>query len=151
LRAGTDQEKEWSTAESGFTLLEACIALVLLLFMALAVTSLFIFAINNNNNAGDRAMAVAVAQQQLERLRSVSFSEMETTANPSGSTSKTVTAGERSYLVTTTFSYTPSSTSPTLKTVTINVKPQAASTLWTNSPVIVVMQRTTLETGSYSR
>ena len=64
--------------QSGFTLLEAVIALVLMLIVALGSASLFSFSVYNNSGASDRATSLAIAQQGIERLRSAQFSSTAT-------------------------------------------------------------------------
>ncbi len=64
--------------QSGFTLLEAVIALVLMLIVALGSASLFSFSIYNNSGASDRATSLAIAQAGIERLRGAQFNSTAT-------------------------------------------------------------------------
>jgi len=50
--------------ESGFTILETAIALVLMAIVGLGAASLFFYAARNTVSAGDRELAMAVAQQR---------------------------------------------------------------------------------------
>lgn len=67
----TDQR---AARESGFTLIETAIALVIMLVMALGAASLFAYSVYNNSGGSDRAQTLAIAQQALERLRHAKFS-----------------------------------------------------------------------------
>jgi prepilin-type N-terminal cleavage/methylation domain-containing protein len=80
--------------QSGFTLIETSIAMVVMMVAALACSSLFVFSLQNNVGGADRALAMAVAQQQLEQIRSVNFDDASLSA---GTTSSTVRSGERDY------------------------------------------------------
>src|SRR6185295_9958727 len=83
-------------AQSGFSLLETSIALLVMMVGALACSSLFVFSLQNNVGGGERTLAMAVAQQQLEQLRSVNYED--TTLN-AGTRTATVRSGERNYTV----------------------------------------------------
>ena len=110
-------------ADSGFTILETSVAMVVMLIAVLGSVSVFAYSIKNNSSANDRELAMAVAQQKLEQLRSVSFSDPSLTAT-TGTTSTIVRAG-RSYTVATTI--VPSNdvnSQPTVKTITVQVTPQ---------------------------
>src|SRR5688500_1500592 len=72
--------------QGGFTLLEACIALVLMMVVALGSASLFSFSIYNNSGGSERATSMAIAQEALERLRSAEFSSTATDATLVGGT-----------------------------------------------------------------
>lgn len=72
--------------QSGFTLLEAVIALLLMLVVALGSASLFSFSVYNNSGGADRATSLAIAQQTLERLRSAQFNSTTTDASLNGGT-----------------------------------------------------------------
>ena len=135
-------------AQSGFTLIETSIALLVMMVGALACTSLFVFSLQNNVGGGERALAMAVAQQQLEELRSVSYED--TTLN-AGTTSATVSSGGRSYTVQRVVADETNAggSSKQLKRITITVTPQLASGGWMRTPVVLVSQRSTLATGSY--
>src|SRR5215510_12311105 len=82
--------------QSGFTLIETSIAMVVMMVAALACCSLFVFSMQNNVGGADRALAMAVAQQQLEKIRSVNFDDSSLNA---GTTTSTVRSGERNYAV----------------------------------------------------
>lgn len=137
-----------ANGESGFTLLETSIAMVVMMVAALACSSLFVFSIQNNVGGSERALAMAVAQQQLEQLRSVTFEDATLTA---GTTNSSVTSGGRTYAVERTVTdETNSGGSPKqLKRITIRVTPQAAGANWTRTTVILVTFRSTLASGSY--
>jgi len=85
--------------ETGFTLLETAIAMVLLAIIALGVASLFAYAVSATTSANDRQMACAVAQQTMEQLRSVQFTDASLAAT--SGTANTVTRLGRTYRVVT--------------------------------------------------
>lgn len=126
--------------QSGFSLLEACIALLLMMVVALGSASLFSFSIYNNSGGSDRATSMAMAQEALERLRSAEFSSTATDASLVGGT--TVQAGVvrdgRTYSITRTIDDNPTTiggvpdVSPTsnLKSITITVVPTSIGGGW---------------------
>lgn len=135
-------------SESGFSLLETAIALVVMMVGALACSSLFVFSLQNNVGGGERALAMAVAQQQLEELRSVTYEDTTLTA---GTTTSTVRSGERNYTVQRTIAdeTNPDNSARQLKRITITVTPQTAGPDWMRTPVVLVSERSTLAAGSY--
>ncbi len=146
---GKQQCSTWSSKkalvrEQGFTFIETTVALVVIMVVGLGAASLFFYAINNNSGAGHRALAMAVGQQRMERLRSVPFTDVSLNAAPTGS-SETVTSAGRQYVVTTTIV----NTTPTLKTITIQVAPQGVDSALARSPVTLMTQRAALSTGPY--
>lgn len=130
-----------SNGESGFTLIETTIALVVMMVIGLAVASLFVYAIKYNSGASDRALSIAIAQQRMERLRKTPFSDA---VFSSTSSTETVVSAERSYTVVTTISG-----SSTLKTVTVQVAPIGATGQWSTVPVTVTTLRATPIVGTY--
>jgi Tfp pilus assembly protein PilV len=135
--------------QRGFTLIETCISMVVMMVAGLAVSSLFVFSLQNNVGGGDRALAMGVAQQQLERLRSVSY---EDTTLDVGSTTSTVTTGERTYTVVKTIALETNNdnSSKQLKRITIVVTPIEGAPAWTRSAVTLVSLRSSLASGSYA-
>ena len=135
--------------ESGFTLIETSIAMVVMMVGALACSSLFVFSIQNNVGGSERALSMAVAQQQLEQLRSVSYEDATLTV---GTTDLTVNSGGRTYNVQRVIAdeINADNTSKQLKRITITVTPQAAGPNWTRTPVVLVSYRSTLSSGSYA-
>jgi Tfp pilus assembly protein PilV len=108
--------------ESGFTLIETSIAMVIMMVVALASASVFAYSIKNNSSANDRELAMGVAQQQFEQLRNTSFTDTSLTAT--GGTTTTLTRAGRSYTVVKII--TASNTingQPTLKTIAVQVTP----------------------------
>ena len=67
--------------QSGFTILEGVIAMVLMLIVALGSASLFSYSIHNNSGGTDRATSLAIAQQGVERLRGARFNSVATDAS----------------------------------------------------------------------
>lgn len=124
----------------GFTLLEACIALLLMMVVALGSASLFSFSIYNNSGGSDRATSMAIAQEALERLRSAEFSSTTTDEDLDGGT--TVQAGvvrdERTYTITCVIDDDPTTTggapdvnaASNLKSITITVVPTSIGAGW---------------------
>jgi Tfp pilus assembly protein PilV len=142
-------KNETPNTQSGFSLLETTIALLVMMVGALACASLFVFSLQNNVGGSERALAMAVAQQQLEQIRSVSYED--TTLN-AGSTTATIRSGERNYTVQRTVASETNAdgTARQLKRITITVTPQTAGPDWMRTPVVLVSERSTLATGSYA-
>jgi Tfp pilus assembly protein PilV len=135
--------------ERGFTLIETSISMVVMMIAGLAVSSLFVFSLQNNVGGGDRALAMAVGQQQLEQLRSVAY---EDTTLAVGTTTSTVSNGERGYTVVKTIAeqLNNDNSSKKLKTITIVVTPTDGAPAWTRSSVTLVSYRSSLASGSYA-
>src|SRR4029078_5802801 len=115
-------KNETPNNQSGFSLIETTIALLVMMVGALACTSLFVFSLQNNVGGSERALAMAVAQQQLEQIRSVNYEDTTLTA---GTTTSTVRNGERNYTVQRTITNETNSggSSKELKRITITVTP----------------------------
>ena len=62
-----------ASAQQGFTLLEAAIALVILMIIGLGIASLFTYALGANTRADDRELAMTIAQKRMESLRTIPF------------------------------------------------------------------------------
>lgn len=127
--------------ESGFTLIETVIALVIMMVAALSIISLFVYAIKYNSGANKRAVATAVAQQRAERLRSTAFTDIVTVA------AESVASGGFTFNVATNVA----NTTATLKTIRIVVTPQAGDAAWTATPISLTTQRSAIVVGSYSQ
>ena len=136
-----------TNGERGFTLIETTIASLVMLVGALACSSLFVFSVQNNVGGGERALAMAVAQQQLEQIRSVTYEDATLSV---GTTTSTVTNGERNYTVQRTIVSETNSdnTAKGLKRITITVTPQTGQT-WMRTSVVLTTYRSTLADGSY--
>lgn len=126
-----------SVSESGFTLIEAIIALLLMLIVALGSASLFSFSIYNNSGGSDRATSLAIAQQALESLRSAQFNATTTDASlVGGTTVQTVAVEGRTFQMTRTIDDVPATTAPdvdattNLKGITVTVVPQSIGRGW---------------------
>ena len=123
-----------SSNESGFTLIETAVSMVLLAIIGLGITSLFAYAASNTSNAADREMSSAVAQQRMEQLRTADFNDSSLIAtSPEGNATDVVRAG-RQYRVTTIINDSSVVNSQvTLKTITVKVTPIAASAAWSSN------------------
>lgn len=128
----------------GFTLVETSIAIVILTIALLGVASVFLYSSRYNSGATDRAVALGIAQQQMERLRNVPFTSTELTATTG--TTTTVSNASLQYTVVLTIT----DTSPTRKTITIQVSPQKPSSTWSQSPITITTQRSDLPTCKVS-
>ena len=125
-------------SESGFTLLEACIALLLMMVVALGSASLFSFSIYNNSGGSDRATSMAIAQEALERLRSAEFNSTATDASLAGGTTvqNGVVRDGRTYRLTRTVDDDPTTTAvdvnaaSNLKSITVAVMPERIGGGW---------------------
>ena len=126
------------TPQHGFTLLEACIALLLMMVVALGSASLFSFSIYNNSGGSERATSMAMAQEALERLRSAEFSSTATDASLVGGTTvqNGVVRDGRRYRITRTIDDDPTSTAvnvnaaTNLKSITVAVMPERIGGGW---------------------
>jgi Tfp pilus assembly protein PilV len=115
-------ERRLVKGESGFTLLETSIAMVIMMVAALASASVFAYSIKNNSSANDRELAMGVAQQQFEQLRNASFADTSLAAT--GGTTTTITRAGRSYTVVKTITDSNAiNGQPTLKTIMVQVTP----------------------------
>jgi len=131
--------------ESGFTLIETSIALVLLLVAALSIASLFTYAIKYNTGANDRAMAQAIAQQQMESLRKMSFNDI-------AAESTTVYMAGRPFAVVTTVcndGTVACGGSTSAKRISVRVTPQTAGPVWAQSSVLLISLRSASSSGPY--
>jgi prepilin-type N-terminal cleavage/methylation domain-containing protein len=146
------EEKHSGAEQSGFTLLEAVIALLIMLIVALGSASLFSFSIYNNSGGTDRATSLAVAQQALERLRSAQFNSTTTDAVLNAGT--TVQAGivrdGRQFTLTVAVDDNPATlaidvnAATNLKGITVTVVPQSIGRGWAfgaGGTIILVTQR----------
>ena len=136
--------------QSGFTLIETCIAMVVMTVAALGCSSLFVFSMRNNVGGSQRALAMAVAQQQLEQLRSVNFEDATLLA---GTNISTVRSAGQNYTVQKVVAdeINTDNSPKQLRRITITVTPQAAAgPNWTRTSVVLVTMRSTLASGSYA-
>jgi Tfp pilus assembly protein PilV len=135
-------------ADSGFTLIETAIALLIMMIVTLGAASLFAFSVYNNSGGADRTQVLAVAQQTMETLRSAEFSNTATDhALDAGTFTQYVTrggypngSGARPYTIVSNIV----DTTPTIKTITISVIPTGAGMKWATGPaaaVTIVTQR----------
>ena len=124
--------------QRGFTLLEACIALLLMMVVALGSASLFSFSIYNNSGGSDRATSMAIAQEALERLRSAEFSSTATDATLVGGTTvqNGVIRDGRTYTITRSIDDDPTTIAPDVnvntnfKSITVAVMPERIGGGW---------------------
>lgn len=142
-------EKHKHKAQSGFTLIETSIALVLLMIILCGVLPLGVYALKYNSAAAIRAGAVAAAQRKLEQLRADSFTSCI-------SSSEVVSVGTKESQ-TYTVDVTVTDVTTTLKTIKIVVTPRGRSTSggvyagnegWLRGQVVVYTKRTTSTTGT---
>ncbi len=133
--------------ESGFTLLETSIAMMIMLVAALAASALFVYAINYNSGARDRAMALALAQQRMERLRNAPFDDAVLDA---GTSTENITSEGRPFAVSTTICADAGcGGSATLKRITVTVTPGSAGASWVRTTIVIQGQRAATITGDY--
>ncbi|HXL82267.1 MAG TPA: prepilin-type N-terminal cleavage/methylation domain-containing protein [Pyrinomonadaceae bacterium] len=124
-----DDARPQRSGESGFTLIETTIAMLLMLIVALGSASLFSFSIYNNSGGSDRALSLAIAQQAMEVLRGATFNGTTTDARLNASTvvqNGVIRGDNRSFTVTRTVV----DNSTTLKSITITVRSDSIVTGW---------------------
>ena len=152
------------SAQRGFTLLEAAIALVVLMIIGLGIASLFTYAIQANSRADDRELAMAIAQKRMEWLRTIPFTTQTRTvpysfpngglAQTNAPVNETVTNAGRPYVITTIINDlslvpvgNPDEGAPTVKRIQVNVTPMGAATAF--ETVTITTQRSTQVPGIY--
>ena len=124
--------------QSGFTLLESIIALLIMLIVALGSASLFSFSIYNNSGGADRATSLAIAQQVMEGLRSARFNSTITDASLNAGTNVQtgIVRNGRQFNLTVAIDDDPSTpaidvnAATNLKTITVRVMPQSIGKGW---------------------
>lgn len=140
MRCVTKQKQK---QQSGFTLLETSVAMVVMMIGGLGIAAVFAYAVKNNSGSRDRAVALAVAQQELERLRSLPFHDAALNATPTLPAAITVSNGGRTFSMRTTILNTTSS----LKTIQIRVTPLSNPNPWASQTVLVTTQRAAFTVG----
>jgi Tfp pilus assembly protein PilV len=138
-------------AQSGFTLLETTIALVLMMIVSVGLAPLFVYATRYNSAAAIRTGALAIAQIKLEQLRATPFDSC-------ASSTETLSVGDPATgLQTYTVQMTVVNTTSTLKEITLVVTPDIRSTTggqyggpngWMYGQVTIYTKRTTITPGA---
>ena len=147
-------------SESGFTLVEAIIALLLMLVVALGSASLFSFSIYNNSGGQDRSTGLAIAQQALELLRNAEFTPDNTDATLAAGTyiQTGVVRDGRRFTVTKVIDDNPSTvavdvnTNTTLKAIRITVSPESMGRGWAlgaGGTVTLLTQRARMDSNEF--
>lgn len=140
------------SSESGFSLIETSIAMVIILVGMLAVSEAFTFAVIYNAGNATRTQALAILQQETELLRSKKFSPAAADAELTGGLKpvKTViTPNGGNFSVSDVIDDDPFTDgvqidpTTTIKEITVTVQLQSPSPGWqTAIPATVVMRRT---------
>lgn len=145
--------KEERSSESGFSLIEVTIAMIILLVALLGVFVTFAYAVNYNAGNSSRAQALTVLQQEVERMRSAKFTSGGTDDLLLGKqkTTRTVTSVDNNrYRIAVTIDNNPStpaietdeSLKPTLKEITVEVTLDSPTPGWqTAVPATVIFRR----------
>ena len=154
-----------TSAQRGFTVLEAAVALVILMIIGLGIASVFTYSIQANGRADDRELAMTIAQKRMEWLRTIPFTTQTRSvaysfpngglaATATAGVSETVTSAGRSYTVNTIITDLnfvpagqPDEGACTRKRIQVSVTPASATTNF--ETVRVSTQRTTQVVGSY--
>jgi prepilin-type N-terminal cleavage/methylation domain-containing protein len=140
--------------ESGFSLIEVSVAMVIILIALLGVVSSFTYAITYNAGNNSRAQALAVLQEEVERLRSLKFTPGVTDPGLQGGVhaTRTVTSPNGGTFVISIFidndpavaniqtdSDVPN---PSIKEIEVRVQLQSPDLGWQSAvPAIIVMRR----------
>ena len=137
--------------QSGFSLVEVIVALVIFLVVFLGLVSVFTYAVKYNAGNNSRSQALAVLQQEVELYRSAKYTPRAIDSNLTGGTKtpKTVTAADgNSFRIQTVVDDDPSttavdiSTTTTLKEITVIVTLDSPTPGWqTAIPAKVVLRR----------
>jgi Tfp pilus assembly protein PilV len=137
-------------SQSGFSLLEAIIAIMLMTISVVGVVSVFAFAVNYNKNNSSRTQAMVIAQKKIEELRAARFSSAVTDSALSGGTyaDQTVTdAGGKQYTLSLSIDDDPftagtqTNAATKLKEITITVRPLGSTALGATVETRVVSRR----------
>jgi Tfp pilus assembly protein PilV len=146
----TDKREATSNEETGFSLVEVIIAMLVMTVMLLGTLTVFTYAVQYNRGNNLRSQSLTVLQQEAEVYRSTKFTPTVTDAVLLGGTKtpKTATSADGTvFTVTTTVDNDPdttgiqtSETMPTgrpctLKEIKITVSPQNASAGWQTAVV----------------
>jgi len=127
-------------SESGFSLVEVIIALVILLIAILGVFAALTYATVYNGGNSQRSQALSVSQLQIELLRSAKFTRTKMDPSLEGGIKPpvTITAADGfSYLVEVTVDddpftagLSPRDDTKTLKEITVTITPRAVTRNW---------------------
>jgi prepilin-type N-terminal cleavage/methylation domain-containing protein len=137
--------------QSGFSLIEAMIAILLMTISALGVTSIFAFAVSYNKNNSNRTQAMVVAQKKVEELRTAIFSTAFTDASLNAVTLTTQTITDvngKRYTQTLSIDDDPfaignqTNAATKIKEITVTVTPAGANTWVTAAQTRIVTRRT---------
>ena len=140
--------------ESGFSLVEVSVAMVIILIALLGVVSSFTYAITYNAGNNSRAQALAVLQEEVERLRSLKFTPGVTDPGLQGGVQavRTVTSPNGGTFVVSIFiDNDPAAAgnqsdsdvpNPSIKEIEVRVQLQSPDLGWQSAvPAIIVMRR----------
>jgi len=89
---GTQSSKRPRTDESGFTLIEALVAMVILAVGLVAVANLLVVGATSNTIGNHSTNTTTIATETMERLRNISFELVQ--ASPAGSIDVTPTCDD---------------------------------------------------------
>lgn len=141
-------------SESGFSLIEVIIALMILLVSVFGIFATFTYATIYNGGNSRRSQSLSVSQKEIELLRSKKFTPtiMDPDLTGGKKAPRSVFGADGfSYLVEVTIDddpFTPNTPNPqinnskTLKEITLKVTPQAVNGSWVlASPTTVVFRR----------
>lgn len=142
--------KQQRSQQSGFTLVETVIALLILMVVFLGAASLFAYSIRYNTGADDRALALALAEQRLEQLRVLPFNDAALNQTPNNGNDGVQEApdpkhGGRTFRVTKFVK----NEGTGVKLITIVVLPRSVNGRWAQQAVTVRTRRTTTASGPY--
>jgi Tfp pilus assembly protein PilV len=140
--------------QGGFSLLEACCALVIILIALLGVSFAFTYAINYNAGNASRSQALAVLQQEVEQLRAAKFTPTVTDTVLTGGTKpdrNVVNPDGKTFTVQVAVDNDPFTDlvqndaavpNPTLKEIKVTAKLAAPSPGWqTAIPATIILRR----------
>lgn len=144
-------EKIRTKSESGFSLIEVIIAMIILLVALLGVFLTFTYAVNYNAGNNSRSQALSILQQEVELMRSAKFTPGVTDETLTGGTKtpKIITSADASrFRVAITVDDDPFTTgvqtdaTKTLKEISITVTSESPTPGWqTAIPTTVFLRR----------
>jgi Tfp pilus assembly protein PilV len=143
---------EMTSGESGFSIIEAVIAIIILTIALLGIAAVFAYATTRNTGNNTRSQALAVLQQEVENIRALKFTPKYVDNDLKGGTKpvKTVTVPNNgTYSVAIKVDDDPSTpnsvqvdSASDLKEVTIEVTQPNQSEKWVSaSPAVAVFRR----------
>ncbi len=82
MRMNVSQHRQGRDAESGFTLIEALIAMIILVVGLIAIANLFVVAMSSNQIGNYSTVTTSIASDVMEKLKGLPFLSLVPTGSP---------------------------------------------------------------------